>query len=266
MSSSKQLFREICKRIDDKSEIIINPQSNKIILEAVFIEFRVFDHVSFIIKNAIHHLGPNVAHTVVCGLDNYDSIVEITNKINRDIKIIKIDEHNMNINKYNNLLQSETFWNLFTYNKILLYQEDSIIFKDGFERFLEFDYIGAPWKITKQSIENPCVGNGGFSLRSRYTMLSCLKNKERTIKSGVLDRFTKKHCEYGFLDNYPEDIFFCVSCLLYNFKLADIRSAFDFATENIVNSDSFGGHQFWNVDRNWVSRMKKLMNYYENQQ
>ena len=43
------------------------------------------------------------------------------------------------------------------------------------EEFLEFDYIGAPWPISKSAYVDPFgvhqrVGNGGFSLRSRKLM------------------------------------------------------------------------------------------------
>jgi hypothetical protein len=46
----------------------------------------------------------------------------------------------------------------------LIIQWDGMPVSHWDDAFLEFDYIGAPWY---SKIQPPCVGNGGFSLRSR---------------------------------------------------------------------------------------------------
>jgi len=63
--------------------------------------------------------------------------------ISKNIKIIKLDIDNLNQKTYSNLLQTKEFWNLFHSEKIFLYQEDTLVFKDNIEDFIEFDFIGA---------------------------------------------------------------------------------------------------------------------------
>ena len=45
---------------------------------------------------------------------------------------------------------NEDFWNLFASKKILIHQEDSIIFKNNINDFLKYDYIGAPWPNSRR--------------------------------------------------------------------------------------------------------------------
>ena len=45
-----------------------------------------------------------------------------------------------------------------TANKILIFQTDSCLLKEGIDKFIDYDYIGAPW-----AHYNNEVGNGGFS-------------------------------------------------------------------------------------------------------
>lgn len=55
---------------------------------------------------------------------------------------------------------------------VLVIQTDGILFRGGIEKFLQYDYVGAPWpkdKMTVSKLPYPKfgVGNGGLSLRSK---------------------------------------------------------------------------------------------------
>lgn len=92
--------------------------------------------------------------------------------------------------------------------------------------FLKFDYIGAPWLNFKD--EN-CVGNGGFSLRSKKFLRSC-KNLEYKH-----DIQFQPHVEPGKLIT-PEDWFCCVhsykEMVKMGVKFADIHTAYRFSVEH----------------------------------
>ena len=111
------------------------------------------------------------------------------NKINANIRVVKLDVSNFNQNSYNNLLLTKEFWNLFNGEKILIYQSDSYIFKSNINDFLHYDYVGSPF-ITDYNmvLAKEQVGNGGLSLRSKSKMLEVLadtyikKAKELNIK------------------------------------------------------------------------------------
>ena len=222
--------------------------------EAVLIEFRELPHIEFIIRNAIHKLGPLFSYTVICGNLNYYMVWYICKNISDKIKIIKLDVNNLNNAEYSDLLLTEGFWNLLKGKRVLIYQEDTIIFKNNIRDFLKYDYIGAPWKLTNSTGSyEPNVGNGGFSLRNRLLMIKILSKKDELIKL-----FKKKDPtqDYSLI---KEDIFFSKALLFSNNKnLPDARIASEFSTENIVNINSFAGHKFWNLDPNWQERMRIL--------
>jgi hypothetical protein len=186
--NNKEIFKSIC---NNHIDLIRRLQLPNIELnkenEAVLIEFRELPHIEFIIRNNIHKLGDIFSHTIVCGNSNYEMINNICKNISDNIKIINLNVYNFNINDYNNLLHSYFFWNLLVGEKILIYQEDSIIFKNNVADFLRYDYIGAPWKLTDNIIKSPSIGNGGFSLRSKKAMLEILFKKSRLLKFFVSD-------------------------------------------------------------------------------
>jgi hypothetical protein len=238
------ISNKLKRRIQKKADIFRNQakdmvsQSRKIKVknfkkesnyETVFIDFRVLDHVEFLIRNVIYKFDENWCHTIVCGNANYQYMKTLCDSISKNIKIIKLDIDNLNQKTYSDLLQTTEFWNLFDSEKIFLYQEDSIVFKNNIEDFIEFDYIGAPWK------KEILGGNGGCGLRTREVMLKCLKNEK---------------------PYFPEDVYYCKTIQKYNLgKLPKFDIAIQFGEETINSNDiPFCGHQFW------LSGNKKLEN------
>jgi hypothetical protein len=94
-------------------------------LEAVFIEYRCLPNVEFVIRNCIIKLGEDWSHTVICGNLNYDYMKNICNEISENIKVIKTDYDNLDQEGYSMFLCNHVFWNNFSGEKILIYQEDT---------------------------------------------------------------------------------------------------------------------------------------------
>lgn len=69
---------------------------------------------------------------------------------------------------YNKLMLSKRLWRNLNAERVLVFQHDSIILKPGIEEFLEWDYIGAPWKFQDWG------GNGGLSIRNPKTMMEII--------------------------------------------------------------------------------------------
>ena len=130
MINSKENFRVICndyiKYIKNISLPIINKNCK---YEAILIDYNCFPHIEFIIRNNIIKLGNQWSHTIICGNLNYDFIVKLCSTISNNIKIIKTNYNNINQITYKNLIASNSFLKLFNAQKILLYQEDSCLFK-----------------------------------------------------------------------------------------------------------------------------------------
>lgn len=91
---------------------------------------------------------------------------------NRFLKTIFPSAHfteldQMNERIYNELLTSPGFWERFLeYERVLIFQHDSGILKEGIEEFMEMDvdYLGSPWLWQERGF------NGGISLRNPKIM------------------------------------------------------------------------------------------------
>jgi hypothetical protein len=251
LSDPKKEFRYFCYYHTDLirklklPDIKIN-QNN----EAVLIEFRILHNLEFVIRNTIHKLGNDWSYTIICGNLNYDYLFNLCNSISNNIKIIKLNYNNISMTDYNQILSSKDFWNLFHGDKILIHQEDTCIFKNNINDFMEWDYIGAPFRKSDNT-NSYHVGNGGFSLRSKSVMLKVIEN------INIVD--TKLNQYYDFP---PEDLYFTNNMIDLNIgKLADYDTALNFSTEYVVNINAFGSHAFFLHNPEWKTVMYlKLLN------
>ena len=245
---SKEDFRKVCNNnLQLIRKIIIPNIPKECFYEAFYIEFRVFNHAEYLIRNTLIKL-PKWAHTVVCGNNNYKSIKNICNKISPNIKIIKLDIDNLNTAEYSRLLMTKEFWENFKGEKLLLYQEDSYLFHNKIKPFLQYDYIGAPWPEDQDEHINQKeygVGNGGFSLRTKSKMIECIENIdwEKDLELGPrLKEYMKNTNNYVI----PEDVYFSKSLLEKNIgSVAPRRRAINFSQETQSSINPLGGHNFF---------------------
>jgi hypothetical protein len=157
-------------------------------------------------------------------------------KINPNIKLIKLPYTNLNPEQYSGLLTSLDFWNKLSGEKILIYQEDTIIFNSNYSEYLKWDYIGAPWPLSYNNNSNH-VGNGGFSLRTKKVMIQAIETKTET-------------------NVHPEDVFFSKVILDNNLgQIPDRFIAHTFSSEYTRYDKPFGGHCFFLYDKKWKELM-----------
>jgi len=253
-------FRYICYKFNYFMKHIPLPTiQEQSFYEAVFIDFRSLPNIEFIIRNAILKLGKKWSYTIICGNDNYEYINNIVDNIDKKIKIIRLDYNNVNNSEYSKLLTSKEFWNLFYGEKILIYQEDSLIFHDNISPFFNYDFIGAPFLKTTNDTPN-CVGNGGLSLRTKCKMLEVIDKCK--VENTNINSSTKYYMELFNLSYLPEDVYFSKNMQEYNIgDVADWNTSFEFSSEQIFNPNSFGGHKFWISNSNWQFFLKDLFKY-----
>jgi hypothetical protein len=259
LKSNHEYFRYLCFKYLDFIRYLKLPNFKLISdYEAVLIEYRSLPHLEFLIRNTIIKLGEEWCHTVICGNLNYDFMFEICSRISSNIKIIKTNYDNLLPSDYSKFLTSLSFWDLLIGEKILIYQEDSIIFKDNIMDFIEFDYIGAPFPKNKNDTPNS-VGNGGFSLRSKKAMIDVINFK--SINDTIFNSSTLDYMKYSNLNFPPEDVYFSKNMQECNIgKVSNWDTAFSFSTESIYNANSLGGHKFWIQNDHWKQRVKKIYN------
>ena len=82
----------------DLPEISLNKDK-----EAILIEYRLFPHLEFLIRNAINKIGSDWSYSVVCGNLNFDYMIEMCGKISPNIKIIKTNYKQNKNNAWENL-------------------------------------------------------------------------------------------------------------------------------------------------------------------
>lgn len=257
-------FRYFCFKMNFFMKNIVLPKIKKeSLFEAVFIEFREFPHVEFLLRNAVLKLGSKWMHTIICGNKNYSMMEKIVQNISPFIRIIKLNVENMTQSEYSRLLMSKDFWNLLKGSKIFVHQEDSLIFKDNIDEFIEYDYIGAPFPKKEDDTPNS-VGNGGLSLRTKSIMLDIISKFD--FQKCQFNSSTLRYMKHVHLEYPPEDVYFS-KCMQENSigLVADWNTAYSFSSESIYNRNSFAGHKFWiSEPKLWINHLKQLFqfNYY----
>ncbi len=263
LSDPKLEYRYFCykylnyiKNIPLENELIDTNNTLKYSNSTVLIEFREYPHIEFTLRNMINKTnksGFKWNHYVVCGKLNEQMVKSICKQINIQINIVVLDYDNIDTSVYSKILTSEDFWNNFSGDKILIYQEDSCIFNSNFDEFMGYDYIGAPWPKNQNDNIN-LVGNGGFSLRSKKSMIDVIK--KISLEETKYNSSTLNYMKSANLKIPPEDVYFSLNMINHNIgKVAEWDVGYKFSTETSLNKESLGGHNFWLKDPEWKKRL-----------
>ena len=247
INNPNEEYRYFCYRyIDNVKKTYKNIEINEK-YETVFIEFNLYPHIEFIIRNTINKLQ-NWNHTIICGNKNYNFVKNLCERINYNIKIIKMDVDILNKFEYNKMLSSLNFWNLLKGEKILFYDEQTCILKDNINDFIDYDYIGAPWKNKEN---NYYVGNGSFSLRTKQIMIDIIN------KIDIFDTKYNMNYIHDNIENVksycpPEDVYFTTNMIEYKIgKLSKNKIAKTFSVEAIYSKNPYGIHECFIATNEW---------------
>ena len=193
------------------------------------VETRVILNLSEIINDHLKYIPSDWGLTIYCSKRNRHLIKDLTRKA----RVLYVEDK-FNVDDYNELFKSVKFWDSLPYNKVLIFQTDSMLLKEGIEDFLEWDYVGAPWKFQNHG------GNGGLSLRSVEVMRYICENYSFSIRN--------------------EDVLFCDIMHVDKIgKLAPREVCKKFACEAIFEYGTIGYHA---IDK-WLT--KEQCNLIKNQ-
>ena len=158
-------------------------------------------------------------------LPNMAEIIERHKKfLPADWEILHIKDVEIgHFHDYNRLLGSVEFWEKIPFDKILIFQHDTGLLREGIEKFLEWDYVGAPWTFQLRG------GNGGLSLRTKQVMIDCLKKTP-----------------YNVSIHGNEDLYFSNHIHLVGGKLAPRKVCEQFSVESIYQLGTLGYHNIAN--------------------
>ena len=81
--------------------------------------------------------------------------------------------HELNRDKYNQLLKTKQFWTQIPAKSVLLTQPDALLIEPLPDSFFKYDYIGAPWSPNKTlSISFPNYTTGDSSKHDEFWQTS----------------------------------------------------------------------------------------------
>jgi len=153
---------------------------------AVIVETRKVDGFGQIVKSHMKHLPADWDLVVWTGQFNKDYV---ETQVPQATKLLTCNVDN--IDKYNKLLLSVGFWTILNeYDRVLIFQSDSMLLKDGIELFLKYSYVGAPWIWANDRQKG---GNGGLSIREPMAMIKAILNHKPQGENE--DIFFSNHCE-----------------------------------------------------------------------
>lgn len=182
---------------------------------AVIVETRLIPNMECIIEKHMSFLPPDWGLTIFHSPLNETILKGCFPTAN----FVNLGFNFMTEHQYNDLLTSAEFWNKLPYDKVLVFQTDSMLLREGIEEFLKWDYVGAPWKFQLHG------GNGGLSLRTKSVMLD------------IISRFKFLRGYYG-----NEDIYFSNFILKSSHKIAPRSVCSKFSCETIFELGTLGYH------------------------
>ena len=142
----------------------------------------------FSIRQTVKVLGQHDLALVCPNSLNITEYTELASEFHTTLKVKCFqDQYFKDINGYNRLLLSPSFYQAFkSYKYILISQPDAYVFRDELIEWCDedYDFIGAPLigQFTDTTFsETMRVGNGGFSLRNVQTALRYFNSRKNVF-------------------------------------------------------------------------------------
>ena len=136
-----------------KNKCIKEKYNNTYKYTAIIVEPREHKALSFVLNNFLENLSDEWGIVMCHGNKNIDFVHNIINndlpQYRNRITLVNLHVDNLGTDDYNKLMMSEKFHEYIPTEIFIVFQTDSIIcreYKDYIHKFLEYDYVGAPWR------------------------------------------------------------------------------------------------------------------------
>ena len=146
---------------------------------AFIIEPRRHSALEHVVRNVSHFLGSDWQLQIFHGTANASYVKGLFSpgELER-IQFVSLQVDNLSRDAYSELLCSHWLWTRVAAETTLLFQTDVLLCGGGIERFVGWDYIGAPWDTREAWCRDHewlhHAGNGGLTVRSRSGALVAL--------------------------------------------------------------------------------------------
>jgi hypothetical protein len=213
---------------------------------AIIIEPRKHKALEFVLHNICKCLDNNWKIIFFHGIKNFDYINPFVQKLNLEyqdkILLVNLNVENFTFFEYQKILSTKSivYENINT-ELFLVFHPDSMIFEKNkilINLFLDYDYVGAPWKVTNYKPTKCCnfVGNGGFSLRNKSKMLEIIEKID----------WNSLHNDH-LLKNY-EDLYFSLNYDGIHVKKPEYSKASLFCVDEVFSQVTLACHKPWVTD------------------
>ena len=229
--SLKKLYSSEFKKHWNKIEIPYN--SDKAI---VIVERRCHPNLEFVLHN-VSYFATGYTIYIFCSKANLSFIETICGSQLKNIHIYAIFENigtaEQGKLEYNNLLKTNTFWNVFKEEHILTIETDCYLLKHIPESIYNYDYVASVWHWLKSE-----PGGGGLSYRKCSVMKRICQIDDKSLKVIPM-----------------QDSFVSTGV-----KLLEGKYSHDFFTESTFTPHSIGTHQWWTFYN--TNNSKEIIKYY----
>jgi hypothetical protein len=200
---------------------------------AMIIEPRKHKAIEFVLNNILECLNDDWSIVFFHGNHNQEYVSNIVNG-NERVTMVHLPVDNLTLEEYSRYMTTKSMIYDYLTEIFLVFQTDSMIFpenKDLIHDYLEYDYVGAPWRICNHYPTEICdfIGNGGFSLRNKKKMLE------------IMEKIP--------YNNEPEDLYFATIYDNIILNKPSYEKALEFCVGEAYNNEiTLAVHQFWPWD------------------
>lgn len=269
-------LRKNFHRLPGVTSPLPEPRTKPARYAAVIYEGRVHSALDAVVRNIMNNVVPRGEWDLhIFHSNGNEKFVKSLFSAMPWIHFHNADNSEISISQYNVLLTGNFFWKIFEhYERVLIFQTDSVFLRQMDPAHLAYDYVGAPWclqnnfpaqahlKAGNIKAENMVsVGNGGFSLRNPAVSMKCINEYAPKPNLGKND--------------LPEDMFFVICMTALNANIAPPSVAHKFAVEvtpceplgkdhtPLINTDTSAMHAAWFQSGFRPGEFEQLLSRYE---
>ena len=142
---NEKVYRTLCIKVLESIRSLPLPKTPvKSDKTMVIVETRVLPHLEYLLRAFIYYVSPDWSLYFFTGNKEYHRWKEICSSISENIHVINLGVEELSFDQYSLLMFDPHFWNEIDAEYILVFQEDTCVFRRGIENYLQYDYVGAP--------------------------------------------------------------------------------------------------------------------------
>lgn len=222
---------------------------------AVLVDPRPTDLLFHVTLNFICKLGPGWNFYIFTN-DVDGAVARRFQEAGQDVRVKRFPTKKLipSAYKISRILLERRFWNSFSEESVMIYQQDAFLLREGASDVLKQNYafIGAYSEGNGHNSTSPGKRgvNGGLSIRKRSAMLECI-DKIEPLK---VNAYREEHGMHAFFHNpenneyFLEDIYFYHCAEMLRMKMPTSREQAHFAVQEFFHDETLSIHGY---DKGW---------------